>query len=77
MSDSTMAQAKRDFGLGHLKTFKLTRVPMSENWGVFLGSGAAAGWLIDARTKGPREFKTLDAAVSALHQIGFQITELQ
>lgn len=72
-----MAQAKRDFTLGHLKTFKLSRVPMTTSWGVLLGSGAAAGWLIDARTKGPREFKTLDAAVSALHQIGFQITELQ
>jgi hypothetical protein len=50
---------------------------MTEEWAVYLGQGNSQGWLIDARTKGPRQFKTLDAAVSALHQIGFQITELQ
>lgn len=50
---------------------------MSDEWAVYLGQGNSQGWLIDARTKGPRQFKTLDAAVSALKQIGFEINELQ
>lgn len=77
MSDSTIAQAKRDFEIGYLTEFSLRRWPLAGmGWFVWLGKGNAAGWLVDARTKQPREFKTLDAAVSSLESIGFKVEEL-
>lgn len=77
MSDSTMAQAKRDFAIGYLTVYRVTRLPMSREWGLQLGEGNGRGWLIDARTGAGRAFKTLDAAISALEQIGFEVNELQ
>ena len=77
MSDSTMAQAKRDFEIGYLTAARLKRWPlMGSGWFVWLGEGMGAGWLADARTKQPREFKSADAAISALEQIGFEVNEL-
>lgn len=72
-----MAQAKRDFAIGYLTTYRITRIPMGREWGIQLGEGNGRGWLIDARTGAGREFKTLDAAVSALEQIGFEVIELR
>lgn len=77
MSDYTMAQAKRDFQIGYLSAARLKRYPMQgAGWFVWLGEGMAAGWLTDARTKQPREFKSADSAISALEQIGFEVNEL-
>lgn len=77
MAQNTMAQAKRDFEIGYLTEFELRRWPLAGlGWFVWLGKGNAAGWLVDARTKEPREFKSLDSAVSALESIGFRIEQL-
>jgi hypothetical protein len=77
MPTNTIAQAKRDFEIGYLTEFSLKRWPLAGlGWFVWLGKGNAAGWLVDARSKEPREFKTLDAAVSSLESIGFRIDEL-
>ena len=77
MSNATLAQAKRDFEIGYLTKFNLRRLPLAGlGWFVWLGEGNGAGWLVDARTKQPREFKTLDAAVSSLESIGFKVEEL-
>jgi hypothetical protein len=70
----TTPQAKRDFEIGYLNTFHLEKTPMAETWQVFLGSGNGAGWLVSQRDKtNPRQFKTIDAAVSALEDIGFKV----
>lgn len=50
---------------------------MGGGWLLHLGEGNAAGWLVDARSKEPRVFKTLDSAVSALETIGFQVNILE
>ena len=70
---NTMAQAKRDFQIGYLTKYHMERAPMAAGWMLYLGEGNAAGWLVDARTKEPRTFKTLDSAVSALESIGFKV----
>lgn len=74
---NTLAQAKRDFSIGYLKRYRIERRPMSnDEWCIYLGEGNGAGWLVDARTKEPRAFKTLDAAVRTLEDIGFQVITL-
>lgn len=74
MTDYTMALAKRDFKIGYLSTFQIQKAVLSENWNVYLKSdGNANGYLVDARTKKPREFCTIDGAVAAIKQIGFNV----
>jgi hypothetical protein len=77
--DYTLAQAKRDFDRGFLAGFDLrfAGFPAMDGgfWFVELRSKLgmdSIGVLLDARSKSPREFKTLDAAVSACRQIGFK-----
>lgn len=77
MPDYTMAQAKRDFEMGYLADYHIQRVILGSGWWVWLKSdGMAAGPLVDARTKKAREFKTLDAAVSAIESVGFKVEGL-
>lgn len=73
----TMAIAKHDFKIGYLTTFELVR-PFLDNahWCISLGQGMSQGMLVDARTKEVRQFKTLDAAVNALEEIGFEVNRL-
>lgn len=68
---TTLAQAKSFFDAGFLSTFLIVRHP--DGWLIDLGR---SGQLVDARTKSLRVFKTLDAVVSALEQIGFQVEVL-
>lgn len=72
----TMAQAKRDFENGLFRAFIIDR--SMSGWCVILqGTGKIGeGWLIDARRKEVRVFKTLDAAVAALGEIGFEVGRL-
>jgi len=74
----TVSQAKRDFALGLLKSFRLEAVPMAPgSWAVVIvGPLNTHGPLVDVRTKGPRAFKTLDAAVGSLVDIGFRVDAL-
>jgi hypothetical protein len=72
----TMAQAKRDFQIGYLTYFEISRFPMGAEWTVSLRGGTNRGPLVDARDKTVRLFKTLDACVAALEQIGFKVEGL-
>lgn len=74
----TMAQAKRDFELGYLDSFAIERSPFPElgNWYVLLRSGSRSGFLVDAKAKTTRYFRTADAAVSALEGIGFKVVSM-
>lgn len=73
---NTLANAKRDFSIGYLTRFRIEKSPMADSWMLWLGDGNGAGWLIEARTKEPRVFKTLDSAVNTLESIGFQVLQL-
>ncbi|AOJ44301.1 hypothetical protein WJ28_11705 [Burkholderia thailandensis] len=74
----TMAQAKRDFGIGYLTGFQFERLALaSDVWLVRLAGGTARGALVDARSRSPRQFKSLDAAVAAVEQIGFRVDGLK
>lgn len=75
MQNYTLAQAKRDFELGYLKSWRIEKVPMG-GWLVSLGSGVSAGHLADVRTKQARVFKSLDGAVSTVEAVGFQVNAL-
>lgn len=73
----TTTQAKHEFEIAYLNTFHIEKSPMSDTWQVWLGSGNGAGWLVSQRDKtNPRQFKTIDAAVSALEEIGFKVIYL-
>ena len=72
----TMAQAKRDHRVGYLTRWRIEKTPEGVGWRVELGAGNGRGWLADARSKEPRVFRSLDGAVSALEQIGFEINLL-
>ena len=74
----TIQQAKRDFELGYIRSFRVERAPMEyQTWRVYLfDMGDNQGVLVDFRTKNERHFKTIDAAVSALESIGFEINLL-
>jgi len=73
----TMAQAKRDFEIGYLTGFCFYRsVAAGEPWTIGLSGGSARGHLVDARTKSVREFKSLDAAVRAVEEVGFECKAL-
>lgn len=72
---ATMAESKRDFENGIIRGFRIERV-MGKKVVVLLyvsRSGISEDWLDDARTKTARQFKTYDAAVSALEQVGFSV----
>lgn len=74
----TMAQAKRDFENGHLVGVEFATAFGEPGWCLILtGSGLAGrGGLVDARSHKTRVFKTLDAAVSAAREIGFEVVAL-
>ena len=74
----TMELAKRDFQLGYLQSYEIHRHPLGKSgWSVLLSDGSNTGLLSDARTRQPRVFKTLDAAVSAIEQVGFSVDLLR
>ena len=75
----TMDQARRDFAAGRLANAMLVRVPMSQSeWTIRLsGARGDTGMLLAVQNLEPQVFKTLDAAVKALEQIGFSFTQLK
>lgn len=74
----TMADAKRDFKMGYLSQYVIERKVLSAGWLVKLGPerNQVLHPLVDARSHSWRVFKTLDAAVSALEEIGFEVNLL-
>lgn len=71
----TMADAKRDFSMGYLAQYVIERNILSPGWRVKVGpkENKALHPLVDARSHEWRLFKTLDAAVAALVEIGFDV----
>ena len=74
----TIDQAKRDHQLGYLVAYEFHRQPLDKpGWSVLFSDGTNSGFLADARTKTTRVFKTLDAAVNAVEQVGFSVDLLR
>lgn len=71
-----ISDAKRDFSNGVLRKFRIEKNPMGVGWLIYLGEGKISGHLVDMRLKQPRIFKTADAAINALEEIGFQVVFL-
>lgn len=72
----TMAEAKRDLSVGYLSEFSVQKQQSSSGWTIWLkGAAGIDGTLVNQRDKSPRVFKTLDAAISALNDIGFDVQE--
>lgn len=80
MSDWTMQDAKRDFERRLLRSACLVALPMASGWSVSIRSTLGmdgCGWLLDARKREPRQFKTADAAIRAVQEIGFEVVKLE
>jgi hypothetical protein len=76
--NATLAQAKRDYALGILRGVTFVKAithdkELSDDWTVCLHGDGVVYSLVDHRTKQPRRFKTIGAAVSAAEAIGFSI----
>jgi len=73
-----MAQARRDFERGLLKSVRLVSAT-DATWSVQITSTLAVdgtGWLLGAKTKEVRRIKSLDSAAEAVRQIGFSVQQL-
>ena len=69
--------AKHDFTTGAINLFEIQRAPLNSGWVVLLKGRIVVGYLTTARKLNePRIFKTLDAAVIALEEIGFSVLKL-
>jgi len=75
----TMEQARRDFAAGRLGNAVLVKVPMRQaEWTIRLsGAKGDTGMLLAVQNLEPQVFTSLDAAVKALEQIGFSLTQLK
>ena len=73
----TTSQASREFEIGYLLKWNIQKAPMGETWQVWLGDGMGANWLVSQRDQlNPRQFKSLDAAVAVIKEIGFKVEYL-
>ena len=65
--------------MGFLTKYRIERVTIEEkSWCIFLGQWLSEhGLLVDARSKQPLIFKTLDGALSAIEDIGFTVLVLR
>lgn len=72
----TLAQAKREFALGLIVSYDLERAILGAGWHLMLRTASDVGYLVDARDKSPRLFKSLDSAVSAVEAVGFGVNGL-
>jgi hypothetical protein len=75
MKKALIKELKRDFELGHLKQYKIMKSILSTKiWTVqFIDNDKNNFYLVDARTKQTREFRSLDGAVSAVEEVGFKV----
>jgi hypothetical protein len=72
-----LSEAKRDFQNGLIVNSMIQR--FADFWVVeFSYSGKLTGEaLVDARTSKPRHFKTVDAAVRAIEDVGLSVDSLR
>lgn len=72
-----MVEAKTQFELGVLTTGGIHMMPMGRGWSVSVVSKKQGLLgLVDKRKREIREFRTADAALAALREIGFKVEAL-
>jgi len=75
---ATMSEAKRDFEAAYLKAFYVLPDLEPGSWNLDLEDiNGRRGFLVDARSRQARIFKTSDAAIAAAREIGFQVKGLR
>jgi hypothetical protein len=75
----TFAEAKKDFERGLIASAWLERQPLSDDWVLYFKSqlrNDATLIFVATREREVRLFKSLDAALNILRQIGFQADRL-
>ena len=71
---ATMAEAKRAFQAAYLKGFYILPDLVPGSWNLDIEDiNNRRGFLVDARNREPRSFKTFDAAIAAAKEIGFNV----
>jgi len=76
----TMAQAKRDSARGLLVGAEIRWMGLGVGYGLWLDSILGAresGFLVDAKRREPRRFRTADACIKAAREIGFEAEMLK
>lgn len=77
MDNITMAEAKRLFSMGVLEKVLFATGFGDEDWVVtFVDAKGSSCSLLPAKSRSPRIFKTLDAAVRAAREVGFKVSVL-
>ncbi|HID7945550.1 TPA: hypothetical protein ACXIEZ_006604 [Pseudomonas aeruginosa] len=79
MKQLTFADAKKDFERGLIASAWLERQPLSDDWVLFFRSQLrtdATMVFVATREREVRLFKSLDAALNILRQIGFKADRL-
>jgi hypothetical protein len=72
-----MAEAKRLFSMDFLTGFRFTTAFGDEEWVVsFCDAKGSWGELLPTKGSQPRIFKTLDAAVRTVRDVGFKVSAL-
>ena len=75
---ATMAEAKRDFKAAYLRGFYVLPDIVPGCWNLDIEDiNGRRGFLVDARGRKPRSFKTADAAIAAACEIGFECKGLR
>lgn len=70
-----LPEAQKFFKLGLIANWRIERTPMADSYQIHLGD---FGYLASQREKAaPRQFKTLDAAISAVQEVGFFINAIR
>ena len=69
----TFSNSKLLFTAGVFSSFSIERT--IGGWLVYL-SGTQSGWIVDARTKQPRVFKSVDSCITSLSTIGFTVNKI-
>ena len=80
MNGFTMARAKRDFSRGLFVGAEIRWMGLGVGYGLWLNSilGAVeSGFLVDAKRREPRRFRTADACIKAFREIGFDLRALK
>lgn len=77
MADLTQAQLAMLHQQGVIDKWKIEKEAISGDWLVSFQVGLSWSYLQDVRRKQVKRFKSLDAAISALQFVGFEVKELK
>lgn len=72
---TSLSEAQKFYEFGLIANWRIERTPMAETYQIHLGD---FGYLVSQREKTtPRQFKSLDAAMATVKEIGFFINAIR